>query len=131
MNHKKYLLLLACFSFVSMMLVASSAMAQPKACVELKAGAGYMAQMWVEVGPYKSNLSSMFTIGNSGCQTIKDIIPASERYPSGLPINVYLKVAAGSAKVACKPDYVRYSPERSDNLIYIATGTTFLEKCGQ
>jgi hypothetical protein len=125
MNHKKHLLKAICFGFASvmvLMLVASSVGAQNQACVFLKPGAGYAAEMRVVSAGWQTEWSGSFAIGGTKCQPLANL-------SAGTAYTVEVKAILGQTK-SCTPQ-VPYNPQYTGNITYFASGTTLNVKCEQ
>ncbi|MCX5812315.1 MAG: hypothetical protein NT178_07195 [Proteobacteria bacterium] len=125
MNHKKHFLKVICFGFASIMiliLMASSAGAQQQACVFLKPGAGYAAEMRVTSASWETPWSGSFAIGGTKCQPLTNL-------KSGAAYTVEVKAILGQTK-SCTPQ-VPYNPDYTGNITYFASGTTLSVKCEQ
>ena len=112
------------------MMMASSVFAQEKVCVNLLVGAGYAAYLEVQVGSLPAKKTGSFPIGKQNCITLSEIAPAGTTLNPGTPIVATIHPYLGKAK-ACTPSSVPYDPERIDNLIYNAWGTTLNPSCSQ
>jgi hypothetical protein len=125
MGHKKHFLKVICFGFASvmtLMLIASSVEAQQSACVFLKPGAGYAAEMRVTSAGWQTNWSGSFAIGGTKCQPLMNLAP-------GASYTVEVKAIMGETK-SCSPQ-VPYNPDYTGNITYFASGSTLSVKCEQ
>lgn len=125
MGHKKHFLKVICFSFASvmiLMLMVSSVEAQQSACVFLKVGAGYEAEMRVTSASWETPWSGSFPIGSTKCQPLANLA-------SGASYTVEVKAIMGQTK-SCTPQ-VPYNPQYTGNITYFASGTTLSVKCEQ
>jgi hypothetical protein len=112
------------------LMMASSAFAQQKVCVNLMVGAGYAAWMEVQVGSLKPLTTGSFPIGQQKCVTIKDAASADVSIVPGTKIVTTIHAYLGKSKV-CTPSPISYDPARTDNLIYNASGQTLNVHCEQ
>ncbi|MEI8354745.1 MAG: hypothetical protein WCG31_01395 [Deltaproteobacteria bacterium] len=112
------------------MMMASAAFAQQKVCINLLAGAGYAAKMYVIVGSVQSQETSSFPIGQTKCITLSDVVPAGTEIKPGTEITTKIKAILGRTET-CTPDKIKYDPKRTDNIVYNAKGTTQNVKCNQ
>jgi hypothetical protein len=112
------------------MMMASSAFAQEKVCVNLLVGAGYAAKLSVKVGSLQSPETGSFAIGQQKCIALADLAPAGTSINPGQPIVTTVHAIAGKHK-DCTPSPISYDPKRTDNLIYNASGTTLSVHCQQ
>ena len=125
MDHKKHFSKVICFGFASMMilmLMVSSVGAQSQACVFLKVGAGYAAEMRVTSAGWQTDWSGSFPIGSTKCQPLANLA-------SGASYTVEVKAIMGKT-VSCSPQ-VPYNPTYTGNITYFASGTTLSVKCEQ
>lgn len=104
----------------------SSAAAQSKACVMLKAGAGYAAKIRVTTGGTQTPWSGSFAIGQEKCIDLKSLGVLQP----GSQFSVQVQAIAGKT-ATCTPSNVPYAPNNPTNLVYIATGTTLNVHCKQ
>lgn len=104
----------------------SSAAAQSKACVMLKAGAGYAAKIRVTTGGTQTPWSSSFPIGQERSIDLKSLGVLQP----GTRFSVQVQAVAGKT-ATCTPSDVPYDPNNTTNLVYIATGTTLNVHCKQ
>lgn len=104
-------------------LIASTAQAQPKACVYIKVGAGFSGKMRVVSGSWKSDWSSDMAIGGQKCQPLSSLA-------KGALFSVQFKADLGKT-VTCQPANVPYDPDNPVNANYFAWGTTLNVKCSQ
>ena len=112
------------------MMMASSAFAQQKVCINLMVGAGYMANFAVKVGSLQSKDTDSFAVGKQKCITLADLAPAGTSIIPGTPIVTTVHALAGKHQ-ECTPSSISYDPKRTDNLIYNAWGTTGSVHCQQ
>jgi hypothetical protein len=112
------------------MMMASSAFAQQKVCINLVVGAAYAAWMEVKVGDLKPLNSDSFPVGQKKCVTIKDAASANVSIKPGTKIVTTIHSYLGKSKV-CTPSPISYDPNRAEDLIYNAWGTTMNVSCSQ
>jgi len=125
MDHKKHFSKVICLGFASvmiLMIMASSVVAQEQACVFLKPGAGYAAEMRVTSAGWQTDWSGSFPIGSTKCQPLKNLA-------AGASYTVEVKAILGQTK-PCTP-HVPYNPTYTGNITYFASGTTLNVKCEQ
>ncbi len=121
MGCKKHSLTLICLGIIGVMaLMATAAQAQQKACVFLKVGAGYAAEMRVVSGSWRTDWSGSFPIGQTKCQDIANL-------KSGAEYTVEVKAIMGKI-TGCAPK-VPYNPDFKGNITYFAWGTTLSPHC--
>lgn len=122
MGHNKHFLKVICFCFASVTilgLMASSAEAQQEACVYLKPGSGYAAEMRITSGSWSTSWSGSFAIGSTKCQPIANL-------KTGAAYTVEVKAIMGETK-SCPQG--SYDPNFTGNITYLASGTTLSVKC--
>ncbi len=123
MDHRNRCFKVICFSFaavIALMLMASSADAQAQACVYLKPGAGYAAEMRITSGSWQTSWSGSFPIGGTKCQPMANL-------KTGASYTVEVKAILGETK-SCSPK-VPYNPDYQGNITYFASGSTLSVKC--
>jgi hypothetical protein len=123
MGHRKCFSAVACMVFVGMMLLimaATSAQAQQSACVFLKVGAGYQAEMRITSGSWQTSWSDKFDIGSTKCQPMSNLAP-------GAAYTVEVKAVLGETK-SCSPQ-VPYNPTYQGSITYLASGSTLHVEC--
>lgn len=124
MGHKHFSRMV-CLGFASIMVlmaIVSSAEAQQNACVFLKPGAGYAAEMRVTSAAWQTPWSSSFAIGGTQCQPLANL-------KDGAAYTVEVKAIMGQTK-SCTPQ-VPYNSTYTGNITYFASGTTLSVKCEQ
>ncbi len=102
------------------LILPPAAFAQSGACVHLKAGAGYVARMRVNMASQSSQWSGNFTIGNTVCQSIEWVRVGEE-------FSVEVKAVAGKQQI-CTPQNIPRGPG-SHSVTFFARGTTLNVKC--
>jgi hypothetical protein len=123
MTHRKRFSSVACMVFAGallLVLAATSAQAQQSACVMLKVGAGYQAEMRIVSGNWQTPWSDKFDIGSTKCQQMANLA-------AGATYSVEVKAVMGETK-GCTPQ-VPYNPSYQGSITYLASGTTLGVHC--
>jgi hypothetical protein len=123
MDHKKHFSKVICIAFAGvmmLMLAASSVQAQQSACVFLKVGAGYEAEMRITSGNWQTAWSDKFPIGQTKCQPMANL-------KMGAAYTVEVKAFMGETK-SCSPQ-VPYNPDYTGSITYLASGSTLSVSC--
>ncbi len=97
------------------------AFAQSNACVHLLVGAGFAAKMRVTSGDFATEWSSSFAIGQTKCQSLKDV-------SDGKNFTVEVHALAGETK-KCSPENIKRVASSPSSVTFQTWGTTFGVKC--
>lgn len=123
MVRKKCFVRAVCLAFAVItifIIIGTSAEAQEQACVFLKPGSGYVAEMRVTSAAWQTPWSSHFDIGQTQCQPLANL-------KSGAAYTVEVKAILGKT-VSCTP-LVPYNADFQGNITYLASGTTLGAHC--
>jgi hypothetical protein len=101
--------------------VATPALAQSNACVHLLVGAGFAAKMRVTSGDFATEWSDSFPIGQTKCQSLKDV-------SDGKNFTVEVHALAGHTK-KCSPENIKRVASSPSSVTFQTWGTTLNVKC--
>lgn len=100
---------------------ATPAFAQANACVHLLVGAGFAAKMRITSGDFATEWSSSFAIGQTKCQSLKDV-------SDGKNFTVEVHALAGHTK-KCSPENIKRVASSPSSVTFQTWGTTLSVKC--